>query len=72
MTAGKPVPAGTTERCEVTRAVCWLPKQVIADRDCHSITSDGYSLVRETRRLIGRIGYLVITEAYQVQAAENG
>jgi hypothetical protein len=55
----------TAIRREVTRALCWLPPRA-ANWQRDEETQGGYSLIREARRLTGRIGYLVITETYPV------
>jgi len=52
-------------RREVTRALCWLPPRA-ADWQRDEQIQGRYSLVRESRKLAGRLGYLVITETYPV------
>lgn len=52
-------------RREVTRALCWLPPQPCPWSQAADHVSDEYGTWSRTetrRQLIGRIGYLVITE----------
>jgi hypothetical protein len=58
--------AGTSRR-EVTRGLVWLPRST-AYRWRFSEVSESWSLTRETWRILGRLGWIVVTEKYEVHS----
>jgi hypothetical protein len=56
-----------SERREVTRGLVWLPPGA-ADRWRFSEISESWSLTRETWRILGRLGWIVVTEKYEMHS----